>query len=465
MKKSLLWILVVFLALGAVSAQAQSALPQAADWRDPEAFVRYFSYTVDETTGKWSVRAPEADALLDRFWTDGADYDGQLCVFWPEIEGYLQNGVWMPVLRLYWMQDSHDINARAVMLRVDGELYALAAHTAIVENGRHSAEVVSAPLGEHAGQILAALASGEEIALRLIGDEIYTQTLDWESTRERVEIARASRDAIVASAALLEQAGIDTYALWDLSNAAWEAEYGYCPMLETGSITSPIVLEEDVLLEDDFGIICPGDRGDAATAAQEALIAAGFLSGDPASSFDGEASAAALRAQRYWGRLETGCVDLALIRTLRGENVPAEETVSTAQEEPAALGEIAEIALSRYWFAQAYHPTAAPAAARAAANSDNVFFLADGWIRNLSGEELRLFTDLTVDVYCGETAFPATLSCERDGQTQFDSALIPLAQCRLVVSAEIPQALALEENAQWQIVFAAGEDTLVYPVE
>lgn len=93
MKKALLWMLVFFLSLGVYSAQAQSGLPQAAGWLNPEIFERYPSYFVEETTGKWRVRTLEADALLDRFWSDGADYDGELCIFFPEIEGYFQSGV------------------------------------------------------------------------------------------------------------------------------------------------------------------------------------------------------------------------------------------------------------------------------------------------------------------------------------------------------------------------------------
>ena len=154
MKKALLWMLVFFLSLGVYSAQAQSGLPQAAGWLNPEIFERYPSYFVEETTGKWRVRTLEADALLDRFWSDGADYDGELCIFFPEIEGYFQSGVWMPVLRMYFMQGSREVQAHAVALRVDETVYTLPAHTAIVENGRHAAEVVSVPLGEYAAQVL-----------------------------------------------------------------------------------------------------------------------------------------------------------------------------------------------------------------------------------------------------------------------------------------------------------------------
>ena len=464
MKKALLWLLVLFLSSGAYSAQAQSDLPQAASWLNPEIFERYPSYFVDETTGKWVVRTLQADALLDRFWADGVDYDGELCIFFPEIEGHFQSGVWMPVLRMYFMQGSRDVQAHAVALRMDETVYTLPAHTAIVENGRHAAEVVSVPLGEYAGQVLSGLAEGEEISLRLIGERIYTQSFDWESRRERDEIACASRETLAPSTGLFAQAGIESYALWDLSNAAWQAEYGYLPALETGDISVQPVIGEDAVLDDDFGIICPDDRDEAAVAAQEILIEAGFLSGEAANAFDDEAVAATLRAQRFFGRIETGCMDIGLIRALRGGTAPAAD--AAAAMEAGLMGESAEILLQRFWFAQAYHPVAAPAAIHAVSNRDNVFFLADGWIRNVSDDELRLFTDCTARVvYNGDASFEATLSCERDAQTQFDSTLIPLMQTRLVLSAEIPCALALDENAQWQIEFQVGTETLSYSIQ
>lgn len=464
MKKALLWMLVFFLSLGVYSAQAQSGLPQAAGWLNPEIFERYPSYFVEETTGKWRVRTLEADALLDRFWSDGADYDGELCIFFPEIEGYFQSGVWMPVLRMYFMRGSREVQAHAVALRVDETVYTLPAHTAIVENGRHAAEVVSVPLGEYAAQVLSALDEGEDISLRLIGERIYTQSLDAESSRERDEIACASRETLAPSTALFAQAGMENYTLWDLSNAAWEAEYGYPSSLEMGDISSQPVIGEDAVLDDDFGLICPDDRDEAAVATQEILIEAGFLSGEAANTFDDEAVAATLRAQRFFGRIETGCMDIGLIRALRGG--AALETEETVAAEAGLVGESVEIFLERYWFAQAYHPMAAPASIHAVSNRDNVFFLADGWIRNVSSDQLRLFTDCTARVvYNGGASFDATLSCERDAQTQFDSTLIPLAQTRLVLSAEIPRALALEADAQWQIEFQVGTETLAYAIQ
>ena len=39
------------------------------------------------------------------------------------------------------MQGSREVQAHAVALRVDETVYTLPAHTAIVENGRHAAEV------------------------------------------------------------------------------------------------------------------------------------------------------------------------------------------------------------------------------------------------------------------------------------------------------------------------------------
>ena len=104
--------------------------------------------------------------------------------------------------------------------------------------------------------------------------------------------------------------------------------------------------------------------------------------------------------------------------------------------------------------------------ARTAGNSDHALLAADGWIRNLSQDELRLFMDLDARViYEDGYAFDATVLCERDGRSGLDISMLPMARAQLVIYAEIPAYLAREANASWRIEISAGDELITFELE
>lgn len=457
-KKTLAWMLLTAMPMTA-AAQAE-AIERAASPVEMRSFERYPSHTYDEATGKWIVRANPADALLDRFWTYVETNSTAMCAFIVEIEGNAYTGVRTPVLRAYY-QGSKALNARAVCILADGVRYDLAATSAEVVNDEgDDAELISAPLNAESLQVIRAMMNAENVQIRLMGDQVYTAELDPETTNSRRRIEAASLNGLDAAAQILDEAGMNDYALWDLSAAAWRSEYGFAPAFAKNEVTNVIGETE---IKDEFGMVVRGDQNSAVKAAQEILIEAGFLSGSATTTFGENTTAAVQRAQKYLGMVETGGMDAALADALKS-GVCAEE--EEAAVEWQNLGEVAQVGLNRYWFADGVSAQNDPASMQTVLNGDNVLLAADGMIRNISAQELRLFTGVEAKViYGGSYEYEATVLCESDEGAALDMTMLPMAQARLVVYAEVPAYLAEEEGAAWSIRLSAGDAVLEYGLQ
>lgn len=414
----------------------------------------YPAYVCDDETGRWSVNAYQADALMDRFWAYGMRNSSRAVVFHLAAEGDARTGVWTPVLRFYLIH-GQTINARAVSVLLDGQRFDLAASSSIVRNGRYSAECITVPLNAQGMQVAASMQQAEDVSVRLIGDELYTLSLDRSATAERLAMEATSLEQLSTGMALLSKLGVDGYALWDLSAKAWEHEHGYRPAVTQGSVSDTLC---ETPLTDAMGMVVPENGSNVAEVAQEQLIAYGFLSGTPYWKFDEQAVQATLRAQKVLDRVPTGCFDQALLDAMAAGRMVKEES----QPALLTLGDTAQIGLERYWFADGVSASANPNSLRSVVNTDNTFLVSDGVIRSLSPEELHLFMQLEASVICnGQYIYEAELACECDGGTELDTRLLPMAQARLLVYAEVPASLAMDEQAQWSIAFAENGERLV----
>lgn len=425
---------------------------------DHEELLRYPSYVCDQETGKWTVHAYQADALMDRFWEYGMRSSQRMIAFHLAAEGDVRTGVWTPVLRIYHI-DGGMIRARAVSILVDGQRFDLAASSESVTHSRHTAERITVPLNRQGMQVAAAMENAENVMIRLIGNEEYTVSVNRSATAERQGVEGASLGVMPHGLALLRELGVENYDLWDLSAAAWEKEYGYLPAVTQGSVENMLCEKR---LTDKMGMVLPDASGDAAVAAQEKLIEFGFLNGTAYWKMTDEAEEAVLRAQKYLGRVPTGCVDAALLEAM-AEGRAVENTPAPAMQ---PVGETAEVSLERYWFAGGVSASANVETLRTTANSDNVFLAADGFIRNMSAQELHLFMQMEANVvYNGKYAYEAELAVETSGGTELDTRLLPMAQARLLAYAEIPAALAEDANAQWSVVFELEGESLTIDLE
>lgn len=453
-KKLLAWMLLATLPTACAVAE-DATLERAAKPLETAKYERYPSAQTDAASGKWTLHGVRADALLDRFWAYDAANGDEVCAFHLEVEGSEHTGVWTPVLRLYYA-NGKALNATAVSILVDGVRYDLAAHSEEVEGGR--AQRVSAPLTKDAEALVRAMQGAEEFSVRLIGDHSFTVKLDRSASGTRRRLEAASLETLDEDWSLLKDVGIDEYGLWDLSADAWKSEYGYAPALFVSDVETTL---RGVKTQDDFGMVERGDQTQAVRAAQEILMESGFLSGTVSSSFTKNAVAAARRAQEYLGLIVTGCVDAQLEQALKAG--ASEEDAPTT--EMIALGDVAEVALERYWFADGVSASNAPTSARTVSNGDNCYLVADGWIRNISAEALQMFMQMQAKLVCNETyVYEAALACECSGGTELDTQLLPLAKTRLLVYAEIPASLA-QEDVRFSLVLSAGDAALEFELQ
>lgn len=441
-----------------MTASCAYGAQKAAQLVEADALKHYPAYVMDNETGKWSVHAYQADALLDRFWNFGIKNSSFTAVFHLAAEGDMRTGVWTPVLRVYAI-DGETINARAVSLMVNGQRCDFAASSAQVRNGRYSAECITVPLNAEGLQFVLGMQQAEEAAVRLIGDEVYTVSLNRSAATGRRALEAESLSQLTHGVALLNELGVEEYRLWDLSADAWEREYGYRPAVTTGSVGETL---KGAALTDEMGMVLPDITSDAAQAAQNLLAQYGFLSGEITRKFDENAVAAVLRAQKYLGRVPTGCFDEALAQAMaEGRRTETADEMALQQ-----LGSAAQIGLERYWFARGVSASANPDTLRSVANADNVFLVADGLINSLSAQEMHLFVEMKASVvYNGQYAYQAELVCEGSKGTSLDTLLLPLAQTRLMIYAEIPAALAADEAAQWSIVLEHGGESLAIDLQ
>lgn len=455
-KKALAWLL---LASMPAAAAETAEITRAAAPLEIADFEHYPSRTYDELTGNWSVHDVHADALIDRFWSHKINYGEVFSAFYLEIEGNALTGVWTPVLRVLY-NGQKTLDATAVSILADGVRYDFAASSEkITYEEYYNAQLVSVPLNAEGVTALVEILAAEDVSVRLIGDAVYTSEINPETTVARRRIEAASLAGLEAGIALLDDAGLSEYALWDLSAAAWESEHGFAPAFMKSALVENL---GDAKIADDFGMIIRNDQTRAARIAQEILIENGFMSGSASSSFTKNASNATRRAQQYLGLIVTGCMDAQLEQAL-AEGRKTDYTEAAALQ---PLSNVAEIALERYWFADGVSATNAPAAVRTVYNGDNAFLVCDGWIRNISAADLHLFMQMEAKVIYNDTyAYEATVVCERDDGHELDTLLLPMGFSRMIAYAEIPAGLMNDDGANWRVEFSANGETLEYTLQ
>jgi len=456
MKKALAWLLLA--SMPAAAAETAEVMRAAAPM-EIAAFEHYPSCTYDEAAGAWAVHSVQADALIDRFWNHRINYGETFCAFYLEAEGNVLTGVWTPVLRVLY-NGPKAIDATAVSVLADGVRCDFAAASEkIVYEEKYGAQLVSVPLNADGAAAMAAIAGAQDVSVRLIGESVYTAKINPETTTARRRIEAASLSGLESGLALLNEVGLQEYALWDLSAAAWQEKHGFAPAAMQCAVSDSI---GEAVVEDDFGMIVRGDQTRAARAAQEILIDSGFMSGSASGTFTQSAADAVRRAQQYLGRIVTGCMDAGLEQALaQGRMVGCPQ-----EEELQPLSGVAEINLDRYWFADSVSAANAAAVSATVYNSDNAFLISDGRIRNISGSELYLFMQMSAKVVCnGAYAYEATIMCERNGGSELDTMLLPMGSARMIVFAEVPAELMNDAGAEWKICFEAGGEELEFDLQ
>lgn len=448
--KAKLIALMIALMLSGCGALAESIEP-AAGLSDLTALKRYASWT--DSGGEWSVCSNESAAALSLMSTQTGVETGYFCL---ALTGDESAGLIQPVL-VFYHTGAKALNTRCVSLAADGTRYDLAVSCETEPFGRATAEVMRAPLDERGLAMVRSLADAQSVVVRFTGDSSYV----FEPTRRtnnptvRQQIEAASLNGLSDMLDELDALTVQDYGLWDLNAARWESQYGFAPRISEcapGDQSGPIAFDGEL------GLFGRGDSGESVRSLQWLLVDSGFMMGRPDGSYGEETERAVRAAQRYYGLMETGCADSALASALTGAApaVPAEEEADTAAGQ--ALGDLCEVSLSRYWFADSVF--CARGASLSASNADNTLLIAEGRLLNTSAGELALYFQVSGTLRRENAAYPCVLVCEADGGSRFDTSLIPQAESRLIVYAEIPRRIA--ESGGWTLELSAGDSLITY---
>lgn len=451
MKKVMLLVLILTLLCGAVQAQA---MPMAAQTADIKPLERYAAWT--ETEGEWRVYSNETAAALARMGVE----TGNAAYFCMQLSGNRAEGLIQPELVVYYT-GTNKPEADVVTIAADGKRYDFKVARTTERIGRNDVEVLRAALNEAGIAALRSTVSAEKVIVQLTGEKAYRFEPEVRTTYNstRQEIEALSFKGAGAMLDELDGLNIAAYKLWDLNADRWERLYGFRPEMEETALIGEVEGEE-INMGNDLEMFSRGDNNRSVRAFQNLLIETGYLAGSVDGSFGDGTDRAVRAARRYYGMMENGLADRVLVAYLKGE-----KTVSGGEEAEKSEMDVVDglfaAAFDRCWFAG--RVTSKGGAERSVSNADNTLFIAEGRMKNLSGEELTFYWQMSAVVKCGEIAFPATIVCEADAGSRFDSSLLPMAESRMFVYAEIPESIAGEGS--WAVELTAGENVLTYTVE
>jgi len=419
-----------------------------------EGLERYSSFSLNEETGEWTVTDPLFDALADAVAAGevkNSMKDG-VVLFQMRLSGNAQTGTIRPEMEIDYIA-SKPIGVQAVSILAGGVRYDLRAQGVSSAVGGYPAEQIVLPMADI--DMAKAIAAAEEMTIVLHGVRDLCRVelsaaADAKNTKDELQQASLRCDGLLSA---LEELQIADYGLWDLSLQEWEAQLGFVPFCSAAEA-------------EELEMLGWGDKGEAVEQLQRLLADAGFYAGAKEKEYDKKTAAAVARAQEYYGLLVTGSADGVLISCLRGESVPAAAQEDAPSPAMDALGD-AGICIARWWQAQAVNASEAPAgsAGLVCADRDNVFVVAEGRIANNGSAELGLGWEVTAElVLNGSVRYACTLRAESDGGAAFTGSLLPLAQSRLIVVAELPDG-ALDAAETAEIVFSDGANTVAYSLK
>lgn len=457
MRKIVAALLTASIVLSAASAETLSLAARSAS---PKRLECYTGYSQEGET--WQSHGVLADAALYYMNQRAADLSYQgACLFYLELTGSESLGLIVPRLEMYYVNNTPS-EATAVSLAFGGTRYDLDVAREETTVGGRRAEKLTAYLDKEGLSMLRTLQSADEVTVRLHGSQVYTTTLSRaESTQVKKRLENASLSASEDMLSELNALHMDSYGLWELSENAYRQQFGdFFPMTSLS-----LAGETEGFKLDELGQLTRGDTGESVRALQNLLIEKGFMLGTPDNAYGEGTAVAVRRAQTYYGLRPTGSCDEALIALLRGESLAVPLADEGAQAVVEAADGACTVSLGRYYLAEAVSASAQPlTAARSVTNADNTLVIAEGQIVNRSGDEVNLYWQMTGTLTIDGYAYKAEALCESNEGESLDSALLPLADGRLLVVAEIPKSACLR-TGEWTLSLQMGEQTWEYALE
>lgn len=454
MRKITLFILLLVLLFNAMALA--EALPFVAELDQNKQLERYPSYTIDESTGDWSVHGIHSQDMLNAAEQSsiGELMSKGVCIIYPGIRGNYKSSLMEPVLYVCLLRNTA-LNAEALSITTGGNRYdfvCTATEIQLNESQNRKGEQFILPLNEDGLLLLRSFAqSGGEV--RICGEkQVFSTSIvkseDAKNNRQRFE-ARALT-------AVNEFLTIwpSNYALWDLNAEYWNLERA---MMTVVKLETSNYAQDWPELEEETMCIDTG-KGTAVKAYQQLLKDNAFFAFTPDSSYGKKTINATCDAQQYFGLTETGIADRTLIECLNG--IQQANTNSSTADVIASLSEdiyqassgteyVIENGLSiridRIWRALSVSPTKPldPMELKVPFDSSNSLLVVDGEIENISERNFEVSSAIKASMKVNGISYMCIVQSERDEGSAFGSSLLPMGRSRVVVLCEIPKEIEI----------------------
>ena len=355
-------------------------------------------------------------------------------------------GIAVPVLKLLYAS-SGKVNASSVAFCVNDTRYVFSCANEKLQTGKANAECLTVYLDENGLKLLSEIAESNSCVITLYGNGYATKTCTGSKA--------ASGDLLGSSVNALDFAegapSFDGYVFEDLSIGMFKSIYGIEPKSETSSLSAEcsITLDKTTGVAVSSTIVKP---------VQQLLKDKGFFVGATTTTMSDLMISAIKNAQRYYGFIETGYADAALINALE-TGVGAASEAETAVSYSDSIGGI-KLMLNRAWTAKAFDTTL-PGNPVTVSNSDNVYVIIDGTALNETTAAISLGWEFSAKLtYNGEYTFDCVVYTELDGGATLSATLGVLSEGRLIIACEVPARIA--SSGSWMLTLSTSTETSSY---
>lgn len=435
MKHTILYVIILAITFSICTALGET-IAMTADSDAGVAYATYASYV--EHGDEWSACADEAFYQM-KLIENGAyksEMSAGTCFIYPSLRGDATRGLVEVVLHVCVFR-SASVEGTGLFISVDGIRYGYLAQSTRESMGRYKYDHYALALDGTGMDMLREMAEH--------GCDIYAYG---GGKPYRAEAVQAPWFGEFIDALPSWYGG---YLLWDENAARWLDGRPTTDVwtLETVADTQPVF--------DDMFNIVPTDDKTSVVQLQQLLADAHLYASKIDGKYEGGTKQAVAEAQRRYGLSETGIADVRLVRMLSGTGVNP-----SATPQPAALGGFVP---RGYRVAKTLEAMAAytieDGDAITAGSDDTRLLIIEGDIINSGGIGITLPLEFVAEIVVdGAYRYPCVIRCERRGDTQLKTSMIPLESAKLYMIAELPlEALARGEA---KLVYTFGGEMSEY---
>ena len=500
MLRVLALVIVAIVLLGATSGMAERTSGAPLDMQ--KVFEKYTNYHYSDT-GEWYAHDLITAQLLRSIMAGSArsHMSAGACIIYPQVRGDSPLGLYEIVLNVCLLK-RQPLGADNISILVDGTRYDFITTAKKDLIGSYALERFELALDKQGIDMLHAMVEGQFAISINAGNKHYRTVVssNLEKPNAKQVFEAQSIDCIRSLYESIDGVRLRDYNLWDMNECRWADNRPKSSSVHIDEI--PLVCGAPAV-DDSFRYLLASNRT-AVKNAQQLLLLKGFYSGKIDGAIGSNTRSSIREAQRYYGLLQTGQADSVLFHALMRESqlkhndkiVPSSVSIEQDMQTDASLNisyrveGIAQIRIERYWFAHKIMPldamskmeaivekqssqfnetaersndieSANDRAAIMPTNAENVLCILDGYMTNLSNQNVFLpisaHAELVID---DRFIYVCNIRTVHSGF--FGTQLLPLEEARIIVYAELPRIVMKNYKVRISIHAENGQIALVY---